>query len=97
VSGEGWPAAGVGTGAVGPGAIVTYHVWAPAGADAGVSPVVFDSSWNVSVLASQQLQPGWGTITFTIPTSTGGVNRLGLQVNDGGGWVGRLVLDSVTY
>jgi hypothetical protein len=45
----------------------------------------------------QQLQPGWNTVTFTIPPTTNGVNELGLQVNDGSGWGGRLVLDSVTF
>jgi hypothetical protein len=99
VTGTGWPAIGVhsGLGGVGPGTIVTYHVWAPTGVSAGVSPMLFDSGWHASVLANQQLQPGWNTITFTVPPSTNGVNELGLQINDGNGWAGRLVLDDVTW
>ena len=99
VSGTGWPAVGVtsGLGGVGPGAIVSYQVWAPPGVSAGVAPTLFDSGWHASVLASQQLQPGWNAITFTVPASTRGVNELGLQVNDGGGWAGRLVLDDVSW
>jgi hypothetical protein len=99
VSGTGWPAAGVtsGLGGVAPGAIVTYRVWAPSGVQAGISPMLFDSGWHASVMASQQLQPGWNTVTFTIPPATNGVNELGLQVNDGTAWSGRLVLDSVAF
>src|SRR5579884_2617022 len=99
VSGTGWPAAGVtaGLAGLGPGAQVTCHVWAPPGVSAGVSPTLFDSGWHASVLANQTLSPGWNTITFTIPTTLTGVNELGLQVNDGSGWAGRLVLDSVTF
>jgi hypothetical protein len=99
VSGTGWPATGVtgGLGGVGAGAVVTYRVWAPSGVSAGVSPMLFDSGWHASVLANQQLQPGWNTVTFAIPPSTNGVNELGLQVNDGSGWAGRLALDDVTW
>lgn len=59
--------------------------------------MLFDSGWHASVLASQQLQVGWNTVSFTIPATTAGVNELGLQVNDGSGWTGRLVLDSVVF
>jgi endoglucanase len=99
VTGTGYPATGVRSGlsAVGPGSIVTYHVWAPSGVSAGVSPMLLDSAWNASVLASQQLLAGWNTITFTIPPTTNGINELGLQVNDSTGWAGRLVLDSVAF
>jgi hypothetical protein len=97
VSGTGWPAAGVSVGGVGPGTTVTMHVWAPSGVSAGVSPMLFDSGWHASVLASQQLQAGWNTVTFAIPDATNGVNELGLQVNDGSGWSGRLVLDDVSW
>jgi len=99
VSGTGWPAAGVsaGLGGVGAGAIVTYHVWAPSGVSAGVPPMLFDSGWHASVLANRQLQPGWNSVTFTVPPSTNGVNVLGLRVNDGSGWAGRLVLDDISW
>jgi hypothetical protein len=99
VSGTGWPAAGVTSGlsGVAPGTVVSYQVWAPAGVSAGISPMLFDSGWHASVLANHDLQPGWNTVTFTIPPGINGVNELGLQVNDGGGWAGRLVLDDVTW
>jgi hypothetical protein len=97
VSGTGWPAAGASVSGVGPGTTVTYHVWAPAGVSAGLSPMLFDSGWHASVLANQQLQPGWNTITFAVPDTTNGVSELGVQVNDGSGWAGRLVLDDVTW
>jgi hypothetical protein len=97
VSGTGWPAAGASVSGVGAGTVVSYKVWAPSGVSAGVSPMLYDSGWHASVLANQTLQPGWNTVTFTIPPSTNGVNFLGLQVNDGNGWAGRLVLDDVTW
>jgi len=99
VSGTGWPGAGVrsGLGGLGPGSVVAYHVWAPSGVSAGVSPMLLDSSWHADVLSGQTLRPGWNTVTFTIPPSVTGVNELGIQVNDGSGWSGTLVLDSVTF
>jgi hypothetical protein len=99
VSGNGYPAAGVKTGlsGVGPDTVVTYHLWAPAGVSASAAPILLDSAWNPSVLASQQLQAGWNTVTFAIPSATSGVNELGLQVNDSSGWAGRLILDDVTW
>jgi hypothetical protein len=99
VSGTGWPAAGVGGGlaGVGPGTAVTYRVWAPGGVSVGVAPVVFDPNWHVSVLADHPLVPGWNTVAFTVPSNVAGVRILGLQVDDGDGWAGRLVLDDVAF
>ncbi|HZE07097.1 MAG TPA: cellulase family glycosylhydrolase, partial [Solirubrobacteraceae bacterium] len=99
VSAAGYPAAGVTSGiaGVGPGTSVTYHVWAPSGVQAGVSPVVADTNWNVTVLGAQSLQPGWNTVTFTVPAEINGVRELGLQVDGSTAWSGRLVLDDVTW
>jgi endoglucanase len=99
VSGSGYPAVGVDSGlsGVGPGTQVTYKVWAPNGVSAAVAPMVFDSNWNVTVLAPQSLSPGWNTVSFTLPSSLNGVRVLGLQVNDATGWAGRIVLDDVTW
>ena len=99
VSGTGYPAVGVDTGlaGVGPGTPVSYRVWAPAGVSAAVAPMVFDGSWNVTVLANQPLSPGWNTVSFAVPSGLSGLRILGLQVDDDGGWAGRLVLDSVAY
>jgi hypothetical protein len=99
VSGAGYPAAGVSSGlnGVGPGTVATYRVWAPNGTAPAVSPVVFDANWNVTVLASQPLASGWNTVSFTLPNSLNGVKVLGLQVNDSSGWVGRLVVDDITW
>jgi hypothetical protein len=95
----GYPALGVDASqaGLGPGAPVTYRVWAPAGVAAGVAPMVFDGNWNVTVLASQPLSSGWNTVSFKIPSGVTAVKILGLQVNDDAGWAGRLVLDSVAY
>ncbi|HET8979478.1 MAG TPA: cellulase family glycosylhydrolase [Solirubrobacteraceae bacterium] len=99
VSGTGYPAAGVTSGIpdVGAGTTVTYHVWAPSGVQASVSPAFADSNWTTTVLSGQSLQPGWNTVTFTVPVTTNGVRQLGLQVDDSAGWSGRLVLDDIAW
>lgn len=99
VSGTGSPAAGTSAGLRGlaAGAAVTYHVWAPRGVSVGVSPIVADRRSHVTVLANHRLRSGWTTITFTIPPKLLGLRVLGLQVNDGSGWKGRLVLDDVSW
>ena len=76
---------------------MTYRVWAPSGVSVAVAPMVFDSSWNVTVLPAQQLAAGWNTVSFTVPPNLNGLRVLGLQVNGGSGWAGRLVLDSVAF
>jgi hypothetical protein len=97
VSGSGYPAVGTGAASLGlhAGSTVTYRVWAPEGVAAGVAPMLFDQDWRVAVLADCRLSPGWNTITFMLPPAIGTPQVLGLQVNDGSGWAGRLVLDAV--
>ena len=98
ISGSGYPAAGVSGGLTGvaAGTVVTDHVYAPTGVAAAVQPVVYDTNWNVTVLAPQTLTAGWNTVTFTVPVSVPGVRIVGLQV-DSSGWAGRLVLDDVSW
>jgi hypothetical protein len=99
VTGTGWP--GIGTdravSALAAGSTVTYRIWAPQGVAAGIAPMLFDTAWKTTVLADRPLAPGWNTITFTIPAGTAGVRVIGLQVDDAGGWRGRLVLDAVAF
>lgn len=97
VPGAGYPAVGASAGLAGvtPGATVTYRVYAPGGVNAGVSPVVYDPSWNVTVLAGPTLVAGWNTVKFTVPSTLAGVRILGLQINDGSGWTGTIDLDDV--
>jgi endoglucanase len=95
---NGTPAVGVSTGLKGivPRAVVTFHIWAPAGVAAGISPLVFDSGWQALKLPNRSLAAGWNTVRFTIPGSVAGVRLLGLQVNDDSLWAGRLILDTVS-
>jgi hypothetical protein len=79
------------------GSAVTYEVWAPAGTGITVSPMILDANWNAWVLPSHSLAGGWNVVSFTLPSGVGSVNVLGLQVNDGNGWAGRLVLDSISF
>ena len=63
-----------------PRAVVTFHIWAPAGVASGISPIVFDSGWQPVKLPNHNLVTGWSTIRFTIPARVSGVRMLGLQV-----------------
>jgi hypothetical protein len=94
----GYAAVGADTGLarVTPGATVSYRIWAPTGVNVGVSPIVYDSNWHVTVLASQTLAAGWNRVTFRVPPTLAGVRVLGLQVDDGSGWTASLNLDDVT-
>jgi hypothetical protein len=99
LTGPGWPAIGESTELSGlaAGATITYEVWAPTGVSAGASPVVYDGSGNVTVLAPHTLAPGWNEVQFAIPAGVSSVSVLGLQIDDGTGWTGRLLLDSVRW
>ena len=99
VSGPGYPGLGVDARPLGlvAGMPVTYRVWAPPGVAAGVAPMVFDGNWSATVIPDQPLSPGWNTVTFAVPPGNNGLSVLGLQIDVDGGWVGRLVLDSVAY
>lgn len=47
------------------------------------------------MLPAQTLQEGWVTVSFVVPP-VDRVAGLGLQVNDPGGWTGRIVVDELT-
>lgn len=102
VDGVGYPAVGTEKGLTGlrPSASLSYRVWMPVGSPAataiGVSPVLFDGSWKVTVLPSHGLRPGWNTVTFRVPAAVAAVRVLGLQIDDPAGWRGTLALDRVT-
>ena len=100
VSAGGYPAAGVRSGltGLGAGSVVTMHLWAPSTVSSvSVSPVVLDGGWTAHVLGGVALAAGWNSVSFAVPAGVSAVNELGLQVNDGGGWTGRLVLDAVAF
>lgn len=102
LDGPGYPAAGTDRGVAGlrPGARVSYRVHLPGGPSVGtaptLSPVLFDQSWKVTVLAPQALGPGWSTVSFTVPRDVTSTQVLGLQVNNPNGWTGTLTLDRVS-
>ena len=102
IDGPGYPAAGTDRAVTGlrAGARVSYRVHLPVGGSGGtaptVSPMLFDQSWKVTVLAPQALRPGWSTVSFTVPRAVTSTQVLGLQVNNPEGWTGALTLDRVS-
>ena len=102
VGGAGYPALGTEQDLtrLRPNTSISYRMWVPSQTptptSVGVSPVVFDASWNVTVLPSHGLRPGWNIITFRVPPTVAVVRVLGLQINNPSGWRGTLALDRVT-
>ena len=98
VPGTGYPAAGTDQVAgLAPGGAVRLQVWSPASGRVAAAPTVYDQSWRVTVLPAQTLSAGWNTVAFTVPAALDGVRVVGLQIDDGSGWAGTLVLDSVAW
>ena len=65
---------------------------------ATVEPYAADSSWNYHYLGRFPVAtPGWTTVQWTIPSSWSGIDDIGLQIDNGGGWTGTLWLDAVAW
>ena len=96
LTGAGHPAVGTTSGLtqVRAGPRVGIRVHTPAGAALTVRPFVFDGSWTPTVLAGRTLADGWNQVSFVVP-AVDAVRGLGLQVDNGRGWTGRIVLDEV--
>lgn len=76
---------------------VTYWLYEPSGSTLqSVQPYVADLSWNDVMVAPVALEPGWNEVSWTVP-SVNGVDAVGMEINNGNGWNGQLVLDSVSW
>ena len=100
-AGVGWPAARLTTGisTLVPGKTVTYRVFKPSTAPAGVGVKLFasDVNWAQQFSPDLALVPGWNTVTFTVPPMATPLKAVGIQVNNGPGWAGSLYLDAVAW
>ena len=100
-AGVGWPAARLTTGiaTLVPGKTVTYRVFKPSTAPAGVGVKLFasDANWAQQFSPDLALNAGWNTVTFTVPPMATPLKAVGIQVNNGPGWAGSLYLDAVAW
>ncbi len=99
-SGGGWPAARmrVTTGAIA-GATITFRVYRPPSAPAGVGviPFVSSSAWVNAFGPERALAAGWNTISYTVPAGTSTpLQAIGLQIADHG-WAGALYVNDVAW
>ncbi len=79
-----------------PGAEVTYRIFSPVARRLAAAPYVTDGDWRQHFAPGTALQPGWNTVTFTVPKVTG-IQELGLQVNNSNGWKGTVVVDAISW
>jgi hypothetical protein len=100
-AGVAWPAARLTTGiaTLVPGKTVTYRVFKPSTAPAGVGVKLFasDVNWAQQFGPDLALNAGWNTVTFTVPPMATPLKAVGIQVNNGPGWAGSLYLDAVAW
>jgi hypothetical protein len=85
------------------GTTITFHVFYPSGstiewvqpfAQEGVSPY----TWFGKAIFTRNLTAGvWNTITVTIPSGSGAIGSVGVQVSVTGAWNGTVYIDSVTW
>lgn len=79
------------------GSQISYRVYAPGNSAVTVVPYTVDGA-GAYTYGSQipAFDEAWRTITFSVPTLTGGLRYLGLLVLDGQQWAGSIYLDTVT-
>lgn len=97
ISGAGYPGIATSSNLSGltTGSVVTYHIYAPAGARLGASTFACDGNWTThNAGGGVSLSQGWNAVSWTIPQMNG-LNCIGLQVNDSSGWTGQIELDAV--
>jgi autotransporter family porin len=97
-TGADWPAVQVSSPpGLAPGTQVTYWVHQPSGSTlTSVQPYIANLEWNDVYAPAVVLATGWNKVVWSVPAADG-IKGMGLKINDGSGWSGRLVLDSVTW
>ena len=82
---------------LGPGVAITFHIYSPGASTVGVLPFIFDESWSPKFGNSTSLTAGWNTLGYTIPATVTSYRGVGLQINNGVGYVGDIYLDAITW
>ena len=102
VGGTGSATVTVSSPTVAAGAVVTFHVWIPAGSGvASVQPFALQGAagnwaWTGSWRAIPSLRTNdWNTIQVTVPANAAPLSQLGLEVTTASNWTGTIYLDSV--
>jgi mannan endo-1,4-beta-mannosidase len=101
MSGAGYPAARTqSTAGASPGSRITYHLYVPSSAPAGVQaePYVSNQAWQQTFAPATNLAPGWNVVTWTVPAGVSTpLQAVGIQLNDGPGYGGPVYLDDVAW
>lgn len=73
-------------------------MYVPSGAPGGLSvkPFATDSGWTNRFGSDTAVSPGWNIVRFGWPIVDGG-RGFGLQVNNGTGWTGTVLVDAVRW
>jgi mannan endo-1,4-beta-mannosidase len=97
----GYPAARTqSTAGAGPGSKITYHLYVPASAPAGLQaePYVSNQAWQQTFAPAASLGPGWNAVTWAVPSGVSmPLQAVGIQLNDGPGYRGPVYLDDVAW
>lgn len=80
-----------------PGDTVNFVLGNFTGDPVQVIPFGWARSWTVHFAAAQTVSPGWSSMTWTVPAMSSGLGQIGLQVNNGAGYVAQLELSHVTF
>jgi hypothetical protein len=80
------------------GTVLTYHVYEPASVSLQADLYAVDGNWNYDFSGALKLTPGgWSTLTFKVPTLTGGLRYIGIEIENGGGAKTTLYLDAIGW
>ncbi len=83
-----------------PGSTITYHVYLPAGAPAGLQAEAYVSnpSWQQTFGPPANLAAGWNSLAWTVPAGVPTpFQAVGIQINNGPGWSGTAYVDDVSW
>ncbi|HEY5196575.1 MAG TPA: cellulase family glycosylhydrolase [Solirubrobacteraceae bacterium] len=101
VHGVAYPAAGtMSTTGAGTGSTITYHLYVPSAAPAGLQAEAYvsNSTWVQTFGPALNLAHGWNVLTWTVPAGISTpLQAIGIQIDDGVGYNGPVYLDDVVW
>jgi hypothetical protein len=84
----------------GSGATITYHVYVPSSAPAGLQAEAYvsNNSWQQTFGPALALSHGWNVVTWTVPPGVSApLQAVGIQINNGPRYTGPVYLDDVAW